>query len=199
MQKTFIDLVNDHHQQNNGANIYIKNILDNNTEMDCFEICAILPGSKLIATNDDFDVVQYGLECEASSTRLYLYKDYYIIYSFEGYGDDLAVLDIHKHYGDADNFINECIKVYHKDQFKYEYFLDSGVNNVNDLVNFFHNVEHNDVDGQKRGLDGFLEYARQLYLSEANRNIQPTQYVDPITYSIMRCGVTCREVNAIQL
>ena len=160
---TFINLVKKHYVDEFGQKIdvlnfvaFLENYVDG-SNMDDLNVSGLLPNLTLVTANDKFNVVHHGEECDAEVTRLYRWNDYYIIYSFEGRGDDLEVLDMVKQYGTLKNFFRKCFTVYHQSKFKNSIFLDSNVTDVNVLIQFFKNTD------PENGLVNLINYVTEKY------------------------------------
>ncbi len=127
------------------------------TQLDHVPICEILPGTKFIAKDDDFNITYQGKECHATSYRLYKYKNYFIVYIFDTEGDDMDVLDIKDNYGsDLIKFYNECVTVYKKDELDIGDFLDSS-KNIDFVMEVFKKIY------PKTGLTRLQEYISDRY------------------------------------
>jgi hypothetical protein len=138
---TFLNLVKKHFNnvKNFDVTKYIEKFHDGPTDdygdvtkLDQVPITEILPGTVEIAIYDNFNICYHGRECTAESKRLYLYKKYVIVYSFDVEGDDTDVLDVPT---DIMKVYKKLITVYDKSSFN----LDNFVNEVND-INFIMTV-----------------------------------------------------------
>lgn len=156
----FIKLVEKHFEDNPIFNVehHINNIHDEDDDIriDSLPICQILPGTKLIANDDIYNVVYHGRECTIQITRLYEYKKYFIVHNIEVGGDDCEVYDIENTYGMG--LFDACkdFKVHRKKIFNLRKFLDDS-NNINFIMDIYKKVY---LDN---GLDYFQEYIKNRY------------------------------------
>jgi hypothetical protein len=128
-------------------------------ELNSVPICKILPTTKFLTEDNDFNVCYHGRECEVESKKLYEYEDYFIVYKFFGQGneDEFNIWTIKDNYeGDLLDFYNKCVKVYKKDKFN-EYNFLKGAKNFDFVLKYFKSVYGAD------GVDEFKNYIDHIY------------------------------------
>jgi len=116
--------------------------LEEDDNMDRFPIEELLPNVEEIVRYDDFSgLVLYGIECHVKSVRLYKYKQYYIVYSFCGDGDDVDVMSSGHNYDpkDGNDFFNCCFDIYTKEDFSYDDFL-ADATDIDFIMRFYNNI-----------------------------------------------------------
>lgn len=156
----FIKLVEKHFKNDLVFDVehHINNIhnKDDYIQIDNLPICKILPGTKLIADDDIYNIVYHGRECSIKITRLYEYKKYFIVHDIEVEGDDCSVTNIENTYEDGPFGAYKDFKVHRKKTFDIEKFLDDS-DNINFIMDIYKKVY---LDN---GLNYFQEYIKNRY------------------------------------
>ena len=163
----FLNLIANHFKENQNFNVdeYIKNIHNNNKfNLESFDICKVLPNSRLIAEENDYKIIYRGKECEINCIRLYKYEDQYIICKFSTCSDEDDVLSIEHNFDDLINFYRACIFVYPECDFDHNMFLNK-VTKLDVLISFFYNM--NPISG----LVDFQKYVENKYGNYVSKKI----------------------------
>jgi hypothetical protein len=159
---TFLKLVELHFKDDPNFNLkkYIEKFHQKQLDgLNDVPICKILPTTKFLVEDDDFNVCYEGTECDVESKKLYEYQNYFIVYKFIGMGEeeDFSVWSIkHNYEGDLLDFYNKCVKVYKKDKFN-EYNFLKGAKNFDFVLKYFKSVYGED------GLEEFQNYLKHIY------------------------------------
>lgn len=180
----FTDLLSLHHNENKNFDVedelikcYLKYDPDDNwqdVQLDEINICDILPETKLIANTEDFNICYHGRDCTAYQKTLYKYREYFIIYEYRTENSDLEVLSIGSFcFGDdIVNFNNMIAKVFHKNEFNNDLFLQN-IKNVNTIATFFINMFTTSA------VDELKKYTEKIYIENLSNEQKAQIYVLP--------------------
>lgn len=123
-----------------------------------------LPGCQEVVGYDDYrGMVYMGRECEVDGKHLYQFGEHYLVFSFEGCGDDMEVANVKEQYSTPEKFYSECFEVYTETEFKYEEFLDE-ITDLGFIMKFYRKI------GLKDPKKEFLKYIESRY-TESDKEI----------------------------